>query len=301
MGRQKPGWKTGGKPQGNDITSCRGHGIFLATCQSARERETSRELVTLITDTIEDIYPMETVPVAQVEEQDERTLSVEELIRREVAAAKGGNQSGKNNAHAQKAVSISTDVKGIVIIKLMKKRFCPVRILSHIMEKIERERSPLTRYVVRLIPLQITFFPKDDELAYNIPYLLHPHLPGIELPHLQRQSEGSDEDGDEIEEGEEEAPSEKSIDDDEAAVTKRQRTDEAGTAVPTADDSTPAVVLNNVTYTAPPSFQKFRYCIEYKGRNHNVLSREKVFVMFNQRLREFGAVDYMNPEVSYDV
>lgn len=304
MARTKRGWKkwTEGarKFQANDIASCRGHGIFLATCQSAREREASRELVTLITDAIEYLYPAEPVDEEPAVAEEEHSVSVEEMIRREVEAAKGGpNKGGENNALAQKAVSIATDIKGIVIIKLMRKAFCPVQILSHIMRRIEKERAPLTRYVVRLIPLQTTFFPKEEDLAENIPYLLHRHLPGIELPHLKRrlenegQQSGDDDDGNnDGDNGDDADPNadtnenkeDKSNDEDEHAPAKKQRVDEAGTSVATA---------------IPPDFEKIVYCIEYKGRCQDVLNREKVFAMFNQRLREYGAVDYINPKVRW--
>lgn len=267
----------------------------MATCQSARERETSRELVTLITDVIEKLYPAEPVDEEPVVAEEEHEVSIEEMIRREVEAAKGGrNKGGKNNALAQKAVSIPTDIKGIVIIKLMRKVFCPVQILSHIMERIERERAPLTRYVVRLIPLQITFFPKDEDLAENIPYLLHRHLPGIELPHLKRRLENQDQHAPEDDDNsksdsdagadakDEVNTNEQAKDNDELVAAKKQRVDEEGTSVVTA---------------IPPDFEKIVYCIEYKGRSHDVLNREKVFVMFNQRLREYGVVDYINPKV----
>lgn len=301
MARTKRAWKKnwGGKFQANDLASCRGRGIFLATCQSAKEREASRELVTLITDVIEELYPADPADEEPVAAEEDHSVSVEEMIRREVETAKGGpNQGGKNNALAQKAVSISTDIKGIVIIKLARKAFCPVQILSHIMQRIERERAPLTRFVVRLIPLQITFFPKDEDLAENIPYLLHRHLPGIELPHLKRRLENQDEqsavddhnnDGDvavdakaEVETEAKITEEENSNEEGEHAAAKKQRLDEVGTSAVTA---------------IPPDFEKIVYCIEYKGRSHDVLNREKVFVMFNQRLRDYGVVDYMNPKV----
>lgn len=299
MGRQKQ-WKPS-KGQGNDITSCRGHGIFLATCQSARERETSRELVTLISDVIEEMYPPE--PTADVSQEDHQSLSVEEMIRREVEAAKGGNNSGKGSALTQTAVSILTDVKGIVIIKLMKKRFCPVKILTHIMEKIQREHIPLTRYVVRLIPLQLTFFPKEEDLNETIPYLLHSHLPGIALPERRKRKEITESNDGEDNNNECETITEEPQETDEISngnAVKRQRIDEAGDAIPSsttevvADDSP---VVSNEPSVLPAT--KIRYCIEYKGRNHNVLNREMVYIMFNQRLRDYGVVDYRNPEVSF--
>jgi hypothetical protein len=264
--------------------------------------------VNLITDVIEEIYPADDVPSVQLEEQ--QSLSVEEMIRREVEAAKGGTRSSKDKSFSQKAVSILTDVKGIVIIKLSKRKYCPVKILSHIIEKIEHDRIPLTRYVVRLIPLQVTFFPKQDELADNIPYLLHSHLSGIELPQKRKKGEngeGDNEDDSVSADEEDNANALPQHNEDvntrtnEGNAAKKQRVDESGNAVVVSLEE-PTVAIESATEISEPTAtaQKIRYSIEYKGRNHNVLNREMVYVMFNQRLRDYGVVDYRNPEVSFE-
>jgi hypothetical protein len=132
MGKGKP-WKSGGgtkkKFGGNDLPSCRGHGIIMATCDTAREREASNELVNLINNFCEEMYPeIIDTDIPPTEEK----LSIEELIRREVEAVK---DTSKNYA-IQKAISIQTGVKGIVLVKLTHKSHCPRQIVNKIFEKI---------------------------------------------------------------------------------------------------------------------------------------------------------------------
>lgn len=175
--------------------------------------------------------------------------------------------------------------------------------MSHIIEKIQRERIPLTRYVVRLIPLQITFFPKEDDLVENIPYLLHSHLPDIALPERRKHKQDDEKNcgdddksssSDTLVVDETKAVDDASVD---GNAMKKQRIDESGNAVTVVsappinvpEESIPVVSSEQMM---PSLATKIRYCIEYKGRNHNVLNREMVYIMFNQRLRDYGVVDY---------
>ena len=97
MGKRKGGGGGGGggggynKGRGEDITSARGSGCVIATCNVAREREGSRELVTLLTQMIEKEYPtLEEEKDEEKEEGDEsqRELSAEEMMRKEVEGLK---------------------------------------------------------------------------------------------------------------------------------------------------------------------------------------------------------------------
>lgn len=259
--------KGGHKPQGQqDISSCRGFGTFLATCFSARERETSNELVNLITEVVEEIYP------AAAEEAEaaieEKELSIEELVRREVEAVK----DTKNKRSAQKAISVNTGVKGVVLVRLTQRNHDPVRIYRFILDKIMRDKLPLTRHVVRLIPLQITFFPNDDEFREHVGIFCGLHLPPRgdpeDLPSEKRRK---------VEGGEGESHS-----------TVGDNTS------PSASASTEAPLHTTGNVQKKPSVP---YCIEFKARNHTVLTKDIVFQMLNFALRDFGHVNYLKPEV----
>ena len=47
----------GGGGGANDVSSLRGNGCILATCEGARVRETNKEVLNLINHAIENIYP----------------------------------------------------------------------------------------------------------------------------------------------------------------------------------------------------------------------------------------------------
>lgn len=45
------------RPQHEDLNSIRGLGCIIATCDAAREKEANKELVNLVTQAIERLYP----------------------------------------------------------------------------------------------------------------------------------------------------------------------------------------------------------------------------------------------------
>ena len=92
MSKRKGGGGGGGgynKGRGEDITSARGQACVIATCNVAREREGSRELITLLTQMIEKIYPVQEVDTKEEEKDGEqRELSTEELMKKEIEGLK---------------------------------------------------------------------------------------------------------------------------------------------------------------------------------------------------------------------
>ena len=117
MGKRKGrggrgGW--GGHRGGHDVTSARGHACVIATCDVYREREGSKDLVTILTQLIEEIYPKEGEDNGKEDvDKDEKNMTAEQLIQQEVAELKAGNSS------TQPVVSLQTVGYPVFIILLL--------------------------------------------------------------------------------------------------------------------------------------------------------------------------------------
>jgi hypothetical protein len=264
-------WKGGKNNKGgghHDFASCRGHGVIIGTCDAARERETSKELVNLLNQAIEEVYPnLENekddeedadVPGDNNVADDGPSSSIEKELKAELQEVKQRKHSSTQNA-----VSIKTDVKGITLIKLTRKRFCPIKLVNAIFERVKRENASCSRYVVRMIPLKHAFFPNEEELRVTMKTVVDEGLAsmGIVVPNQD-------------------------ITDVEPSA-KRPRVEEVDAADEPSESTQPIVVP-----------KKFPYLVHFKARNHNVLTKELTLSVASEFLRPFAYGDVHTPEVS---
>jgi hypothetical protein len=152
MGKKWQGGKTGGmiKSQGNDFASCRGHPVVIGTCDAARERETSKELVNMLTHAIEALYPS----VEQKDDDDEveeKFESIQDMLNAELKEVRQ-----KKHEYTQSVMSIQTGIKGIVLIKINRKDVCPVELVKSVFDQVKKDRLPCSRYVVRVLPMKVS-------------------------------------------------------------------------------------------------------------------------------------------------
>ena len=228
MAKQWRGGFRGGHQSGsqNDSSSCKGYGVIIGTCDAARERETSKELVNLLNQAIEDM-PFEGATNAPHQKDagtDEPNggaassssssssssnssssssssssnsssssssssssggsgscagESIKDMLANEIAQVKQ-----QSHAATQNFISINTRVKGLVMIKIMRKDLCPVRLVESIFQRVKVDKVPCSRHVVRMIPLQRVFYPNEQELLDNVSSLLKSTFPGACFPEV---------------------------------------------------------------------------------------------------------------------
>jgi hypothetical protein len=171
----------GGGGSSNDTSSCKGHGAIMGTCDAARERETSKEMVNLLNQAIEYLHPVPPV-AADDEEQEPWVGSVKDMLAQEISQVRKQKHSATQNV-----MSVDTKVKGIVMIKIMRKDLCALELVKAIFDRVKREKEPCSRHVVRIIPLQRVFFPDNNHLSDNIASIVLSAYPGAALPLYVRE------------------------------------------------------------------------------------------------------------------
>lgn len=163
-------WQHGKKGASNDLPSCRGKSIVVGTCDAARERETSKEMVNILLQSIE-IYKAQRNAEknegcdssGQAEEDSSNSWSIADMLRQELAEVKA-----QKHSTTQDVMSVNTGIRGVVVIKINNPAYCPVELVKLIFERVRKERSPCSRNVVRLFPLKYVCFPKEDELEASL-------------------------------------------------------------------------------------------------------------------------------------
>ena len=184
--KQNSGSRTGGAGghSHQDVSSCRGHGVILGTCDTARERETTVELVRLLNLAIEDL-------------ENSGVLSPHLSGGDGSSSSSGGSGSSSNIADliaqevrqaktSQAVTSINTNTKGCVLIKISlavgQRGGTPVALIRAIFDRVRRTKQSSSKHICRLIPLTHTFFPDEDDLQANARACLQAYFPAIALP-----------------------------------------------------------------------------------------------------------------------
>jgi hypothetical protein len=189
------------------ITSCRGYAVIVGTCDTVREREANKELVNLLTQGIEDMIEAGELPERCVDERHRRandasaataeasaggdsgggSFSIEDLLALELAEARGeggvvGSSGATGASNASVVHSINLDMRGMLLVKILRRDVCPVKLLSFIFKTIRRERQAHSKHLIRLVPGMRCFFPNDVELVANVRGLLRDICVGVALP-----------------------------------------------------------------------------------------------------------------------
>ena len=94
-----------------------------------------------------------------------------ELLKEELNFIKSSSKSVKHNV-----TSINTGTKGFIMVKFINFELCPLKITISIFDRIAKEKLPLCRNIVRIIPLMRTFYPSIDELTENAKILMSEFL-----------------------------------------------------------------------------------------------------------------------------
>ena len=185
-GRGGRGGGRGGGGSNNDTSSCKGHGAIIGTCDAARERETSKEMVNLLNQAIEIMCPTSTTEdeYPEPESTSYGGGSVKDMLAQEIAQVRKQRHTATQNV-----MSVDTKVKGLVLIKIMRKDLCPVDLVKTIFDRVRKEREPCSRHVVRLIPLQRVFYPNNNDLSDKVASIIQGVFPGAVLPFFEKEIE----------------------------------------------------------------------------------------------------------------
>ena len=298
----------------------------MGTCDAARERETSKEMVNLLNQAIETMCP----PTAESENKKEPEMassgsgSVKDMLAQEIAQVKKQKHSATQNV-----MSVDTKVKGIVMIKIMRKDLCALELVKAIFERVRKEKEPCSRHVVRIIPLQRVFFPDNNNLSDNVATIVRSAYPGAAFPHFEREvvvdtAEDSNIDS-VVEESvadsnlkrtatEMETPTDSTEDKDiEDTESKRPRIE---TSTPTTSSAaskestepelpvTIEVPIETKTDIAIPEaitptfYPPMNYACLFKARSHNIMTRESAQLTISKTVPAFFRPQFKKAKVN---
>mmetsp|Transcript_9048 Transcript_9048/g.13596 ORF Transcript_9048/g.13596 Transcript_9048/m.13596 type:complete len:307 (-) Transcript_9048:186-1106(-) len=271
MGKGWHGKPSGGK--GPDVASARGHCSILATCDVAREKEATKEILNLLNQILDEVYPE-----SDNTSSSGKSMSVEELLAAEI----------RQNSSKQNFVSLNTGVKGLVFVKIVRKDVCPVRMVEAIFDQVERTKLPCCRHLCRIVPLSKVFFPNEEELCSNIQEIVNENFPTTVRP-VDNDTEES-----------ELHSNKKARTEDDTALATSTEGDNSASAPDDAESEQKIGSKRPISVPLTPSM--ITYAVHFKRRNHNTLTRSKTQDEVTARMpKSCTRVDVRNPQAVFVV
>ena len=246
------------------LMSSRGYGAVLATCDTARSREAVKELLNLLQQAFETLYPIPvtTPPTENAAPMEPvKVKSMQEMLDEEVKSIKSDSKV-KNKLFC----SVDTNTKGVVFVIVNKDHINARDLVIELFARISREKRPISRHLVRIIPFQKVCYPNEDELKVNLSHLIQTEFPTHSYaPKLANNALSSEGD---------EQPSKKVCAD---HINKEEEIIGKG---------------------ATPSSKV--YAVDFKARNHDTLKKDYIYDLVASCMPLGFRVDYKKPQVPRD-
>jgi hypothetical protein len=291
-------WKafhsSGGGGSKNDFSSCRGFAVIMGTCDAAREREATKELINILTTETEmnhDLVASDEMDGSKVDDvhgslkgdlsSSSNSLSVEDILKNEINEIKQQRHNGSNSS-IQFFTSINTGIKGIVLVRVNRKSLCPVRLLKSLFDRIRFTKLQVSRYLAKIIPLQICFFPTEVDLVATLKLVINKEFVDCtdkSLPCLNDESLKSKKRTIDQVHGSNNCSDGDNFDDKDSSSTPPVDIAPSASVVATRAAST--------------------YLLLFKARNHNVLSKTSCLQHLRQLMPPHMKQDYINSHVSH--
>lgn len=143
-------------------------GIY-ASCNRGREQGCRKELMSLLTEKVEEWYPDWEKEVEEDEESQE--LSVEDQIKKELDELKSENKSIKKHV----LLPIDLGCECLVFIKV-RKPVVPAEFVERLCNEVYESKVKNTRYTQKLTPINFSVSASMEELVKLAEKILKPHF-----------------------------------------------------------------------------------------------------------------------------
>lgn len=322
--RQKKHW-------GSSVADIRGFGAIIATSENNRGREANKELMNLCEEIIaskeeeekeEDNKDENTKDKDKDEKEEEDKIEKEsnsllDELKNEIAAVRE-NSKKKSEKGVQ---SIQTNTKGLILIKINSKKITATELVKTIFERVVNEKMRISRHLVKVIPLDFTFFPDEATTRESMIMTMEKVFPGCSKGVEWDKDEEEDKKGNkEVEKEKKNAKEEEASIEEKVAIKEVKEVQEevkeeeimvsAGSKRPHDDDN------KDKEEKKVPEFKRLRreidnscsfveeedkttIAVAFKRRNCNRITRELVQHLTYFLAKGHATVDYKQPKVSY--
>lgn len=162
-----------------------------------------------------------------------------------------------------------------MVVKIQSKAVCPVRIVTSIFDRVRQERLPVARHLVKLLPLQHTFYPNqelmDEALSSFVGSLFRQEssIPdGVAAPRRDDEGTGGRDAGDDV---------------DEVAKKRRKTSEGLEDVQSSAEVHLPDGVADALLLPAPPASSASDAAADGPSRHESLAALRPYTILFNRR------------------
>lgn len=109
------------------------------------------------------------------EEKEHKSCTAQDGLEAEILAMK----KESNNGSSGRFQPLDTGVKGYVLIKLLDPKMNAIALVKSILEQVHRTKESVSRYIIRLLPLEMIAASTVDNIEKQVKVLLEKRLEGF--------------------------------------------------------------------------------------------------------------------------
>ncbi|XXQ31435.1 THUMP domain-containing protein [Plasmodiophora brassicae] len=167
---QRGGGRPGKRSKHGLRTPDRGMVGVLVTCERGREDACWREVQRLLDDVLDEHWSRQQEP----ETSENADVSVSDALDRELAEL-------KEEPRNERVFRLNNfNITGTVFVQIAEASVDPVQVVEHIFERLNASKSPITKFVDRIIPLQLLCRANEEELNNALPEFIASKFTGID-------------------------------------------------------------------------------------------------------------------------
>eukprot|EP00941_MAST-03F_sp_MAST-3F-sp1_P003596 g3596.t1 len=134
-----------------------GHGAIYASCRDCKEREAVEELIDLLSEYADALYPVKSSEEEQQQTKGKRlnTSAADELAAEIMALQKeNGKGKKKKTKNSSRFKRVQIGVRCMIVVRVEDATIDPVHLVSSILDDLKKTRTRRTRYCIKLFPCQ---------------------------------------------------------------------------------------------------------------------------------------------------
>ncbi|KAG9411064.1 THUMP domain-containing protein 1 [Aphanomyces cochlioides] len=157
--KRKAQWTPQTNRKRHMASTAKGSSALLVTCDKIKERQVVKDILNILNDVAEVLYPGTKEDAAEKSESKAKTSA--ELLQDEIAGLKKDAKEGSTGRFA----ALDSGVKGIILVQFLDESLDVKRIVDHIFQQVVDTKEFASRFIQRMIPLEKLCYPSVEDIA----------------------------------------------------------------------------------------------------------------------------------------
>ncbi|KAF0683946.1 Aste57867_24027 [Aphanomyces stellatus] len=148
-------------------STAKGFSAVLVTCDKTKERQVVKDILNILNDTADILYPKKVDENADddnddaAKDDDAKPKSSAEMLQEEIAGLKKDAKAGKTG----RFTALDSGVKGIILVQFLDESMDVKKVIDHIFQQVQNTMEFSSRFIQRMIPLEKMCYPSVEDIT----------------------------------------------------------------------------------------------------------------------------------------